>query len=85
MRAGWARAVLLVALAVAPRVAFAEDPVPAPPPKVETPAPLMLMSSFDATAQKCPGRLSDAPRSRPRRSTGASIRCRRYYWSLNCC
>ena len=41
MRAGWVRAVLLVALAVAPRVAFAEDPAPAPPPlpKPETPAP----------------------------------------------
>jgi hypothetical protein len=42
MRSSWARAVLLVALAVAPRVAFAEDPpAPAPvtPPKPETSAP----------------------------------------------
>src|SRR5437868_1825822 len=40
MSAGWARAVLLVTLGVAPRMAFAEDPVPAPPPRTETPAPV---------------------------------------------
>lgn len=40
MRSGWAQVVLLVALGVAPRVAFAEDPAPPPPPpKVEAEAP----------------------------------------------